>query len=163
MTKIPTPFLQDDLRVVPAWVDENGHMNVAFYLKCFDDAFYGVYRVWGMDFAEVHARGYSTFAAQSNLSYLGELFLGDAFSIETRLVEFDRKRIRWFMTMHKADGSIAATCEWLLLFMNIHARKVQEMPDHLFEELARIKSAHDTLPLPPQLGRGISLSNKKPV
>src|SRR5690606_22951754 len=100
---------------------------------------------------------------QSNLSYLGELFLGDAFSIETRLVEFDRKRIRWFQQMRKSDGSLAATCEWLLLFMNIRARKVQEMPDEFFAMLGRIKAAHDALPLPPQVGRGISLSNKKPA
>lgn len=158
---IPAPFVWDDLKVAPEWVDENGHMNVAFYLKCFDDAFYGVYRAWGMDFAEVHERGYTTFAAQTNLSYLGELFLGDGFSIETILVEFDRKRLRWFMTMRKADGSVAATCEWLLLFMNIHARKVQEMPDDLFAALSAIKQAHDPLPRPAQLGRGISLGNKK--
>lgn len=158
---IAAPFVWSDLKVLPEWVDENGHMNVAFYLKCFDDTFYGVYRAWGMDFAEVHSRGYTTFAAQSNLSYLGELFLGDGFSIETRLIEFDRKRIRWFMTMRKADGSIAATCEWLMLFMNIHARKVQEMPDEFFDGLARIKAAHDALPPPPQLGRGISLGNRK--
>jgi acyl-CoA thioester hydrolase len=161
--KIPAPFVWDDLKVVPAWVDENGHMNVAFYLKCFDDAFYGVYRAWGMDFAEVHSRGYTTFAAQSNLSYLGELFLDEAFSIETMLVEHDRKRIRWFMHMRKADGSLAATCEWLLLFVDIHQRKVTEMPDDLFAALSAIKQAHDALPRPAQAGRGIALSNKKPA
>ena len=160
---IPAPFVWDDLKVVPAWVDENGHMNVAFYLKCFDDAFYGVYRAWGMDFAEVHSRGFTTFAAQSNLGYLGELFLDEKFSIETMLVEHDRKRIRWFMQMRKVDGSLAATCEWLLLFVDIHQRKVTEMPDDLFEALSAIKRAHDALPRPAQLGRGIALSNKKPA
>ncbi len=158
---IPAPFVEDDLKVLPAWVDENGHMNVAFYLKSFDDSFYGVYRAWGMDFAEVHSRGFTTFAAQSNLSYLGELFLGDAFRIETQLIEFDRKRIRWFMTMRKADGSIAATCEWLLLFMDINQRKVVAMPDEFHDQLGRIKAAHDVLPQPPQLGRGISINNRK--
>jgi len=158
---IPAPFIWDDLKVVPAWVDENGHMNVAFYLKCFDDTFYGVYRAWGMDFAEVHDRGFTTFAAQSNLSYLGELFLGDAFSIETMLIEFDRKRIRWFMNMRKADGPLAATCEWLMLFVDIRSRKVTEMPDEFSDQLAAIKAAHDTLPRPPQLGRAIALGNRK--
>jgi acyl-CoA thioester hydrolase len=160
---IPAPFVWDDLKVVPAWVDENGHMNVAFYLKCFDDAFYGVYRAWGMDFADVHERGFTTFAGQSNLTYLGELFLDDAFSIETMLVEHDRKRIRWFMQMRKADGSLAATCEWLLLFVDIHQRKVTAMPDDLFEALSAIQQAHAALPRPPQLGRAIALGNKKPA
>lgn len=158
---IPAPFVRDDIKVAPEWVDENGHMNVAFYLKCFDDSFYEVYRAWGMNFAEVHGRGYSTFAAQTNLSYLGELFLGDAFSVETQLIEFDCKRIRWFMTMRKADGSVAATCEWLLLFVDIRSRKVTTMPDDLFAALGRIKEAHGALPMPAQLGRGISLGNRK--
>jgi acyl-CoA thioester hydrolase len=116
-----------------------------------------------MDFAEVHSRGFTTFAAQSNLSYLGELFLDEAFSIETMLVEHDRKRIRWFMHMRKADESIAATCEWLLLFVDIRSRKVVEMPDDLFVALSTIAQAHAVLPRPVQLGRGIALSNKKPA
>jgi hypothetical protein len=36
------------------------------------------------------------------------------------------------------------------------------MPDEFFDQLGRIKQAHDVLPRPPQLGRGISLGNKKP-
>ena len=159
---IPAPFVWSDLKVLPEWVDENKHMNVAFYLKAFDDAFYGVYQAWGMDFAEVHARGFTTFAAENHITYQGELFLGDSFSVETILIDFDRKRIRWFMHMRKADGSLAATCEWLLLFVDIRGRKVTEMPDELFDGLAAINTAHDALPRPAQLGRGIALSNKKP-
>src|SRR5262245_47385932 len=90
---IPAPFVWSDLEVLPEWVDENNHMNVAFYLKAFDDAFYGVYRAWGMDFAEVHERGYSTFAAENYITYQGELFLGDRFEVDTILLDFDRKRI----------------------------------------------------------------------
>lgn len=158
---IPAPFVWRGLKVLPAWVDENRHMNVAFYLKCFDDAFYGVYETWGIDFAEVHKRGYSTFAAENHLTYLGELFLDEAFSIETVLLDHDRKRIRWFNIMRKADGSIAATCEWLVLFVDFHRRRVTAMPDDLFDRLAEIKAAHDALPRPPQAGRGIGIGNRR--
>src|SRR5262245_25120960 len=158
---IPTPFVWSDLKVLPEWVDENKHMNVAFYLKAFDDAFYGVYRHWGLDFAEVQARGFTTFAAENHITYQAELLLGERFSVDTILLDFDRKRIRWFNIMKKTDGSIAATCEWLLLFMNFHERRVATMPDEFFNKLAEIKAAHDTLPRPPQAGRGISIGNKR--
>ena len=158
---IPAPFVWSDLKVLPAWVDENNHMNVAFYLKAFDDAFYGVYRHWGIDFAEVQERGFTTFSAENHLTYQAELLLGESFSVETMLLDFDRKRIRWFNMMRKTDGTIAATCEWLLLFMNFHQRRVAEMPDEFFNKLAEIKAAHDTLPRPPQAGRGISIGNKR--
>jgi acyl-CoA thioester hydrolase len=63
--------------------------------------------------------------------------------------------------MRKADGSIAATCEWLLLFVNFHERKVATMPDEFFNALAEIKAAHDTLPRPPEAGQGIAIGNKR--
>ena len=158
---IPAPFVWSDLKVLPEWVDENDHMNVAFYLKAFDDAFYGTYRAWGMDFAEVQRRGYTTFAAENHITYQGELLLGDSFAVETILLDFDRKRIRWFNLMRKADGSVAATCEWLMLFMNFRERRVASMPDEFFNQLAAIKAAHDTLPRPPEAGRGIAIGNKR--
>jgi len=158
---IPAPFVQSDLKVLPEWVDENDHMNVAFYLKAFDDCFYTVYRAWGMDFAEVQARGYSTFAVENHITYQGELLLGERFSIETMLLDFDRKRIRWFNIMRKADGSIAATCEWLQLFMDFRERKVASMPDEFFNALAEMKAAHDVLPRPAESGRGIAMGNKR--
>ena len=71
MMAIPAPFVWSDLKVLPEWVDENKHMNVAFYLKAFDDAFYGVYRHWGLDFAEMQARGFTTFAAEHHITSQG--------------------------------------------------------------------------------------------
>ena len=114
-----------------------------------------------MDFAEVQARGFTTFAAENHITYQGELFLGDSFSVETILLDFDRKRIRWFNTMRKTDGSIAATCEWLILFVDFRRRRVTEMPDEYFNKLRPIKEAHDKLPRPPEAGRGISVGNKR--
>jgi acyl-CoA thioester hydrolase len=63
--------------------------------------------------------------------------------------------------MRKTDGSIAATCEWLLLFVNFNERRVAEMPDEFFGRLAEIKAAHDRLQRPPEAGRGIAIGNKR--
>jgi acyl-CoA thioester hydrolase len=158
MMSIPTPFVEPVEPVKPEWLDENNHMNVAYYLMAFDSAFYGVYRSWGVDFGAIDSAGRSTFAAQSHLSYLAELRLGDSFWVETMLADFDRKRIRWFMSMKRAsDSALAATCEWLVLFIDMRVRKVAPMPDSLFNALSAIKSAHDSLPRPAQLGRGIAM------
>ena len=155
---IPVPFLEPVSEVKPEWLDENDHMNVAYYLMAFDNAFYGVYRSWGVDFGAIESAGRSTFAAQSHLSYMAELRLGESYWVETMLADFDRKRIRWFMTMKKApDGQIAATCEWMVLFIDMRQRKVTAMPDALFDMLGRIKAAHDVLPRPANLGRGIAM------
>jgi acyl-CoA thioester hydrolase len=156
--EIPVPFKEPVSKVMPEWLDENDHMNVAYYLMAFDNAFYSVYRSWGVDFGAIEQAGRSTFAAQTHLSYLAELRLGDSYWVETMLADFDRKRIRWFMTMKRApEGIVAATCEWMLLFIDMRKRKAGAMPDPLFENLAAIKQAHDALPRPATLGRGIAM------
>ena len=52
---------------------------------------------------------------------------------------------------------IAATCEWMLLFIDMRRRKVTAMPDSLFDMLSKIKAAHVVLPRPANLGRGIAM------
>ncbi len=154
---VPTPFVSQPRHVVPEWVDENGHMNIAPYLSVFDHAFYDVYAFWGMDFDKVEERGYSTFVAESHMTYQSELRLGEAFTIETRLMEFDEKRIRWFQYMKKADGRVAASCELLNLFMDIRQRRVVAIPPVYSRQLNDILLAHKQLPEPVEAGRCISM------
>jgi acyl-CoA thioester hydrolase len=162
--QVRTPIITSALTVLPAWADENGHMNVAVYLRCFDDGFYDVYRALGVEFADAVRQGFSQFIVQANVLYMKEMLVGESFAIEIQLVDHDRKRTHWFMKMKKADNSLAATCEFLTLFMDLRERKVSAMPDDWFERLSKIKSAHAVLPRPTELGRTISLEgNRKPA
>jgi acyl-CoA thioester hydrolase len=56
---------------------------------------------------------------------------------------------------------LAATCEWLILFIDMNARRVAAMPDDIFAMIGRVKAAHAKLPRPPEIGRHISLRNKR--
>jgi acyl-CoA thioester hydrolase len=158
--QIQTPIVSSGLKVLPSWTDENGHMNVAFYLKCFDDAFYDVYRVWGVEYADVLKQSYSQFIVQANISYLKEMLVDEPFSIETQLIDHDRKRMHWFMRMKKVECSEAATCEFLALFVDLRQRRVSAMPDDWFDRLSNIKAAHESLPHPAELGRTIAIRDR---
>jgi acyl-CoA thioester hydrolase len=162
--RVDTPIITSGLTVLPAWADENGHMNVAVYLRCFDDAFYDVYSAWGIEYADAVQQGYSQFIVQANVLYIKEMLVGESFFFEIQLVDHDRKRMHWFMKMKKADNSLAATSEFLVVFVDLRQRKVCAMPDDWFERLSEIKSAHAVLPRPAELGRTISLEgNRKTV
>jgi acyl-CoA thioester hydrolase len=154
--EMPTPIVTRGGNVSADWIDENGHMNVAFYLKCFDDAFYDVFPVWALEFNAALQFGYSHFIAQANIQYLREMILGDTFCIETQLINHDRKRMQWFMQMKKPDGEVAATCEFLCLVVSMELRKVAPMPEEWFERLSALRRAHGTLPVPESVGRGVS-------
>ena len=161
-TPIPTPFLCTHLKVLPEWIDGNGHMNVAYYLRAFDIGFDAAYDALGLGFDMIDRQNASTMAAEMHITYQGELLEGDPLRIETQLVDLDAKRFHWFQTMHHAEkGYLAGTCEWMILFIDMTQRRVATMPEDLAALMARVKQAHGTLPLPPEVGRSISLKNKR--
>ncbi len=159
---IAAPFVSERLHVLPAWIDGNGHMNVAFYLHAFDLAFDEVFDSLALGTEMVTASKVSTFAAEMHMTYQGEVFEGDRLRITTQLVGLDNKRFQWFQAMYHAEkGYLAATCEWMILFIDMTKRRVTEVPSAAKARLEQVLAAHATLPQPPELGRAISLSNKR--
>ncbi|MBZ0217134.1 MAG: thioesterase family protein [Fimbriimonadaceae bacterium] len=155
------PFRTETMYVLPQWVDQNGHMNVTYYVKAFDDAFYGVHDAWGLDIGQIEATGKSVFVAECHVRYLLEMLEGEPFTVVTQLIAHDRKRMHFYNEMHKADGSVAARCEWLILFVDLKTRKVTEVSDSQYQSLSEIARVDDDLPKSGHIGRGISIANRR--
>jgi acyl-CoA thioester hydrolase len=158
-TTIETPFSGGTAVVRPEWIDYNGHMNIGYYLVAFDVASDVFFDFIGLtpQFREQH--GSTTFALESHLNYLREVHEGDQLRFETRLLDFDRKRIHFYMEMfHAREGYLAASFESLSSHVSIAARKTSPMPDELYERLGKIKAAHAVLPRPWQVGHSISVT-----
>jgi len=161
-SSIAAPFVNERLHVLPEWVDYNGHMNVAFYLRAFDLAFDGVYDDLALGSEMMTTSQTSTFAAEMHITFQGEVFQGDRLRITTQLVGLDNKRFQWFQSMYHAEkGYLAGTCEWMILFIDMTQRRVSEIPPATHERLAAVLAAHAKLPQPPEMGRQISLKNKR--
>jgi acyl-CoA thioester hydrolase len=161
-TAIETPFVADGLEVRPEWIDSNGHLNIAFYLKLFDLGFDASYERFGFLPDVTRERNASGFAAELHLTFQRELMVGDRVHVTSQLLDFDAKRFRMFqMLYHSASGELSATCEWMSLYIDMTKRRVAEMPALLRERLARVKAAHARLPVPPEAGRGIGLGNRR--
>ena len=56
--------------VLPAWIDYNGHMNVAYYVLAFDRAVDALLAAIGVDEHYVESRRLSTFSAEIHVCYL---------------------------------------------------------------------------------------------
>jgi acyl-CoA thioester hydrolase len=161
--RLTAPFETDRIFVRPEWVDYNGHMNVTYYLKAFDDAFEDPYVAMGVDAASVARTGITTFTAEFHITYQREVKEGDRLRITTQLVDFDAKRMHFIQCMyHAAEGYLAATGEWLILCVDLNQRKVIPLPERLGGFLARTREAHRALPLPPEVGRRVSLTSGRP-
>ena len=146
------------LDIPPEWTDQNGHMNVAYYVLAFDratDAFYDQLGI-GRSYFERERR--SLFTLAMNVDYLAELFAGDTVRIVSRLLDGDHKRIHYFHEMHHATKAyLAATNELLAIHMNMTTRRSEPFPPELQTRLDETRSAHASLPLPPKVGRKIGI------
>jgi len=163
LARIRAPFETDRLFVRPDWIDYNGHMNVAYYIKAFDEAFDELYLVMGVDGAAIRRTGISTFTAEMHITYQREVKEGDRLRITTQLIDFDAKRMHFIQCMYHAEQEfLAATDEWLIICVDLNRRKAIAFPEPLRLFLTETKRAHAAVALPPEAGRHISLTSGRP-
>jgi acyl-CoA thioester hydrolase len=163
LSSIRAPFETDRVFVRPDWIDYNGHMNVAYYIKAFDQAFDELYAVMGVDGETIRRTGISTFTAEMHITYQREVKEADRLRITTQLIDFDAKRMHFIQCMYHAEqGFLAATDEWLIMCVDLKQRKAIAFPEPLRGFLTATRRAHAGVALPPEAGRRISLTSGRP-
>jgi acyl-CoA thioester hydrolase len=144
--------------VRPDWIDNNGHMNMGYYLVVFDLATDEWMRRIGLDAAHRRAQEVTTFCLEAHVTYHREVREGDPLRFTTRLLAHDAKRIHYIHEMIHGDaGYLAATNELMSLHVSHKTRRGASMAGGILEHLGRIQRAHDRLPRPPQVGRVMGL------
>ncbi len=148
--------------VRPEWLDYNGHMNVAYYVLAFDHACDSFLDHIGMTDAYRARSGGTTFAAEMHITYQREVMAGDPLRFTGHLLGFDKKRIHFILHMYHAEqGYLAATSEWMSLYVDLATRRVAAMPEEISSRLAEIHAIHKKLPRPPEAGRIMGLVRKQ--
>jgi acyl-CoA thioester hydrolase len=144
--------------VDPAWIDYNGHMNLAYYVLAFDHATDAFFDYIGLGEAYLKDNNCSTFTLEAHVTYDRELMAGDPMRFETQLLDHDAKRLHYMHTMyHAQEGYLASTNELISLHVDMTQRRSSPMPQAVIERLDQVAAAHRALPRPPQAGRVISL------
>ena len=155
--EIPVPYAAARERVRPEWIDYNGHMNIGYYLVAFDNATEPFFHFLGHTPEYRQANNSTTFALESHLNFLREVHAGDELRFEARLVDFDAKRMHFYMEMfHAGEGYCAASFEGLSSCVSLETRRTAPMTEALQRRLGAIKAAHAVLARPWQLGHAIS-------
>src|SRR5688572_16618631 len=90
------PFVSSVMRVEPAWIDYNGHMNMAYYNLLIDRAVDEAFELVGLGPDYVAARHASYFTAEAHVRYLRELSVNTPIRVTLRLLDYDDKRIHFF-------------------------------------------------------------------
>ncbi len=145
-------------RVLPEWIDYNGHMNVAFYQLAFDKAMDVLFDGFGLDAAYRKDTNQSTFALEAHMCFLREVKLDAPLRFAFQVLDADAKRLHIFGTMfHARENFAACTYETLSLHVDLAQRRASVMPPAIQARLADILTAHRNLPRPPQAGRVIGI------
>lgn len=155
------PFVSSTMRVEPAWIDYNGHMNMAYYHVLFDRALEEGFSLLGLGQDYVEERKASFFAAEIHTLYTRELRVRDLVRVTLQLIDYDEKRVHFYMEVrHAAEGWVAASMEGLTLHVDLETRKVSPFPEDIAANLAVMKAAHMRLARPQSLGRTIGIPSK---
>ncbi len=147
-------------KVLPEWIDVNGHMNVAYYVLAFD---HGIDALWDQlritsEYTE--SSNCSTFAVECHITYQMELKEDAPFIVTSQILAYDEKRIHPFQRMYHADKHyLAATAEWLSLHVDLTSRRVTPWPQSILSALQKFTEHQGVLPKPPEVGQKIKLNN----
>ncbi len=159
MSETLTPFRSSEMKVLPEWIDFNGHLNMAYYNVLFDQGVDQAYGEIGLG-PEYQRTGCTTYVAEFHVCYLRELHEGDRVYTTFQLLDHDEKRFHSFQELWHVDGWLAATAEGLTLHVDQSGPRVAPMPDHILTRLDAMRQNHAKLPTPAQAGRRIGIRRK---
>ncbi|NRB02312.1 MAG: thioesterase family protein [Rhodobacteraceae bacterium] len=150
------PFRSSLMSVEPAWIDYNGHLNMAYYNVLFDRCADEIYDQLGFG-PDYQQSGYTTYTAEFHVCYVRELHVHDNVNVTMQLVDMDEKRFHTYQEIIHEDGWLAATAEAMALHIDQSGPRVAPMPPHILSRMTALYDAHKTLPRPERVGRQIGI------
>jgi carnitine 3-dehydrogenase / betainyl-CoA thioesterase len=151
------PLRLHTARVLPEWVDYNGHAHESRYLQVFGDASDALLRYIGIDAAQL-AAGASYYTVETHLSHLREASAGDHMHVTTQVLGFDDKRLHLFHELcRSSDDVLLATAEQMFVHVDTGEGRARPAHPEILARIARLASAHATLPTPERAGRAIGI------
>jgi acyl-CoA thioester hydrolase len=152
------PFVSSVMRVEPAWIDYNGHLNMAYYNVLFDRAVDEAYELLGIGVDYVAKHRHSLYTAEVHLRYLRELHQGDPVRVTFHLLGYDNKRVHYFeQLVHATEGYLSATSENLSIHVDMDGKKSAPMPQRVLDRLAKMAASHAKLARPEAAGRRVGM------
>lgn len=133
-----------------AFLDENQHVNVQYYLHLVERGLGEVFRRAGLGERYAAADEIGNFALEQHIRYLAELLHEDAVSVYIRLVDLSPKRA-YFMGFLVNDSreQLAATVEVVMMNVDIARRRGAPFPTAAKAKLEALLTAHHNLPWAP--------------
>ncbi|MBY0335209.1 MAG: thioesterase family protein [Acetobacteraceae bacterium] len=126
--------------VKPDWVDGNNHLNMGYYLVVFDVQTDRLWPRLGLG-SGLRGQGLTTFAVEAWLDYQREMLEGQPMGAESRVLQFDEKRLMVEHRMfHHAEGWTTSAHEVLYLCVDVATRKVARWPEPVLARFREVST-----------------------
>lgn len=152
----PPPWRWQETIGDPAWIDGNGHLNVAYYALVFDHALEALQESLGVGVGYRQAAGGAVFVVETLTRFHREVRLGATLVVHSWCADADAKRALLVHRLHLADAAAAAVAgepvavqEAVCIHVALSHRRAAPWPPAVEAELARwVRAAPAPAPLP---------------
>ena len=142
------PILTKQL-IPPEWEDQNGHVNVQFYLALYEMSGWPLLESLGIDRSYFEERRLGIFDLEHHIRYLNELHVGDAVTLHGRMLSRNDKRMHGMLFIVNDERHVlAATLEYVASSANLLERRTDAFPGDVAERLDALIEADRQLSWP---------------
>lgn len=135
-------------RVLPDWLDYNGHMTEHRYLQVFGESSDALYAQIGVDFARAEVGAFYTLS--TFIQHLAECKVATPLWTETEILGHDAKRLHLYHRLFDNDARLLATGEHLAI--HVAASKACDAPQAMQDQIAARYALRAALPRPEGTG-----------
>ena len=123
-------MLLKTFEVKKEWVDYNNHMNMAYYVLVFDQAWEVALEKFKMGGTAAKNLDRSTMVVETNTKYLNEVKEAERVNVNLTYFDHDKKRLHLKMEMiSQKTNNLSASMEWISLYIDLSKRKVTEFEE----------------------------------
>ena len=112
------------------WTDYNKHLNMAYYVLVFDQAWEILLEKFNMGESSAKTSGMSTMVVETNTTYDSEVKEGEEVEVTLTYFDHDKKRLHYKLEMiEKKSKKLSSTIEMLQIHVDLNKRKVAEFDE----------------------------------
>lgn len=118
------------------WEDDNGHINISFYMDCYNEYGWNVNELLGVYINYFTERKLGIVDLENHFHYWRELHVGNSITTYARFLNHDKKRSHGvFFILNDDTNELACSIEFLVLHIDQSIRKSSPFPDDVMENL----------------------------
>jgi acyl-CoA thioester hydrolase len=153
--QIPTLSQIDELptllrtRIPSEWQDSNGHLNIRYYMRLYDEVGVPLFETFGIDAQRTKQSRWGLFDLEHHLWYLREIHVGDEVTLHCRLLDRTVKRFHGtLLLVNRTRGQLASAMEFLSTCADLDARATAALPSDVAARIDVLIERHRKLTWP---------------